>query len=64
MTKQLLIEAFVVGLATLLSSYFFNLKKKTQVFLMGFIIHLLFELFGANVYYCKYGSACTKAKTV
>lgn len=56
--KQLTIEALVVGLITLLASNFFNMKSKTQIFLMGVVIHIVFELSGANAYYCKHGAAC------
>ena len=56
--KQLIIEAIVVGLVTLASSYVFDLTKKKQVFIMGIIIHLCFEFAGANRYYCKHGAAC------
>lgn len=56
--KQLVIEAIVVGLVTLIGSYLFNLRKKLHVFVMGVLIHLCFELVGANRYYCKHGAAC------
>ena len=56
--KQLTIEALVVGLITLLASNFFNMKSKPQIFLMGVVIHIVFELSGANAYYCKHGAAC------
>ena len=56
--KQLMIEALVVGIVTLIGSYVFDLNKKNQVFMMGVLIHLCFELVGANTYYCKHGAAC------
>ena len=56
--KQLTIEALVVGLITLIASNFFNMKSKAQIFLMGVVIHIVFELSGANAYYCKHGAAC------
>ena len=56
--KQLTIEALVVGLITLLASHFFNMKSKLQIFIMGVVIHIVFELSGANAYYCKHGAAC------
>jgi hypothetical protein len=31
-----------------------------NLFLVGFIAHLLFEFAGANQWYCKHGYACTK----
>ena len=56
--KQLTVEAIVVGFVTLIGSYVFDLRKKLHVFMMGVLIHLCFELVGANRYYCKHGAAC------
>uniref|UniRef100_A0A6C0F749 Uncharacterized protein n=1 Tax=viral metagenome TaxID=1070528 RepID=A0A6C0F749_9ZZZZ len=60
---SLIIEAVVVGVVMSLLYYGFNhlLPKKQPmklVFIVGFIGHLLFELMGANKWYCKHGTAC------
>jgi hypothetical protein len=55
---QLIIEAIVVGFVTLIASYGFDTSKKTNLFLMGVLIHLIFEIIGANKVYCKSGYAC------
>jgi hypothetical protein len=58
---KLLIEATVVGLVMLAIHYGLSMMFKNQmliVFLTGFIGHLLFELFGANKWYCTHGKAC------
>ena len=62
--KELVTEAFVVGLVMLV--IFMALKMVTKdvrvtVFLTGVLGHFLFEMFGANKWYCKYGRACQKA---
>ena len=35
--------------------------REISLFLTGFLGHLLFELVGANKWYCKHGSACSKS---
>lgn len=60
---KLLIEATVVGLVMLAIHYGLSMMFKNQmliVFLTGFIGHLLFELFGANKWYCTHGKACSE----
>jgi hypothetical protein len=78
MCNQLILEATIVGLATVLIGVCIQeLLKRTTLkvkceqpcewnkhnireiglFLTGFMIHILFELLGANNWYVKYGSA-------
>ena len=62
--KELVTEALVVGLVMLV--IFMALKMVTKdvrvtVFLTGVLGHFLFELLGANKWYCKYGTACQRA---
>ena len=61
---QLLIEAIVVGIITLviktlidkiMSKYIPNFAL---IILTGFIIHILCEFSGINKWYCKNGYAC------
>jgi hypothetical protein len=52
--KGLAIEALVVGLVMMLLQRFTGLK----IFWVGVVGHLLFELAGANKWYCKKGVAC------
>lgn len=59
--KNLLIEAFLVGIITLLSSFIFNLSKKYNIFMMGFFIHIICDITKLNKYYCKHGYACNNA---
>jgi hypothetical protein len=61
--KEILTEAFIVGLVMLV--IFMALKLVIQdvriaVFMTGVVGHFLFEFFGANKWYCKYGRACQK----
>ena len=58
MNKVFLLEACVVGIVTCIASYFFDTNNKAQCFIMGFLIHFIFEIIGANKYYCKHGNAC------
>lgn len=83
MCQQLIIEATIVGLATvlvgvcvqeLLKRTSLKVKCDTQcdwnknyireigLFLTGFMIHILFEIMGANSWYVKYGSAALSLK--
>jgi hypothetical protein len=78
MCKQLLLEATIVGLATIFVGICIQeLLKKTTLrvkcetpcdwnknyireiglFLTGFMLHILFEILGANSWYVKHGSA-------
>jgi hypothetical protein len=78
MCKQLLLEATIVGLATIFVGICIQeLLKKTTLrvkcdtpcdwnknyireiglFLTGFMLHILFEMLGANSWYVKHGSA-------
>ena len=57
----LAVEATVVGLVMLAIHYGLSMLMNNQllvVFLTGFIGHLLFEIAGANRWYCKHGKAC------
>ena len=74
MKNQLFIEAFVVGIITVIvgtavSYLFFNVRKGKQswkrnygmeiaLFLTGVFIHLICEFTGINKWYCKNGNAC------
>ena len=58
---KLVVEATVVGLVMLAIHYGLSMLLSNQlivVFLTGFIGHLLFEIFGANKWYCTHGKAC------
>ena len=50
----LLFEALVVGLVMMLLQRFTGLK----IFWVGVVGHLLFEVMGANKWYCQKGFAC------
>lgn len=84
MCKQLVIEAAIVGLATILIGVCVQeLLKKTTLkvqcktpcdwnknyireiglFLTGFMLHILFEIMGANSWYVKHGSAALSLKS-
>ena len=61
---KLIVEATVVGIVMLAIHYGISMILKNQllvVFLTGFIGHLLFEIFGANKWYCKHGKACLES---
>ncbi len=60
---RLLVEALVVGIVMLAIHYVLSMfitKPLIVVFLTGFIGHLLFELSGANKWYCTHGKACSE----
>ena len=84
MCKQLLLEATIVGLATVLVGVCIQeLLKRTTLkvkcetpcdwnknyireiglFLTGFMLHILFEMLGANSWYVKHGSAALSLRT-
>lgn len=52
----LLIEALVVGVVMMLLQRFTGLK----IFWVGVVGHLLFEVAGANKWYCQKGFACRR----
>ena len=59
---KLLVEALVVGIVMLAIHYVLSMfitNPLIVVFLTGFIGHLLFELSGANKWYCVHGKACS-----
>lgn len=61
--KELMIEGLVVGsimviLHILMKRYIRN--EKTLLFLIGLLGHFLFEVTGANKWYCKNGYSCKK----
>ena len=41
-----------------LSKYHFWFRVFLGYFITGFVMHLLFEAFGTNKWYCKNGNAC------
>ncbi len=43
-----------------LSKYHFWPQVAFAYFITGVILHLGFEAFGANKWYCKHGTACSK----
>ena len=58
---KLLVEALVVGIVMLAIHYVLSMfipNPLIVVFLTGFVGHLLFELVGANKWYCTHGKAC------
>lgn len=78
MCKQLVVEATIVGLATILigvcvqellkkttlkvncetpCDWNKNYIKEISLFITGFMLHVLFEIMGANSWYVKHGSA-------
>ena len=66
--KQIAIEAFIVGIllvaigmAIAQTPCFIKdpqLRKARDLFLAGVITHVVFEIIGANKWYCKRGAAC------
>lgn len=63
---KLLIEATFVGLSLALFTHIIKiadvLNTKNHflfMFTVGFLIHLVFEFMGLNVWYCKNGVACS-----
>ena len=83
MCKQLIVEATIVGLATILVGVCIQeLLKKTSLkvhcntpcdwnknyireiglFVTGFMLHIAFEIMGANNWYVKNGSAALSLK--
>lgn len=62
---QLLLEAIVVGICTLVfglilgfifmfdNTFLKSVKFITFLFILGFLLHIMFELVGANKKYCK-----------
>lgn len=58
---ELFVEALVVGVVMLALDTGLSTVLKNHmltVFLTGFMGHLLFELIGANKWYCAHGKAC------
>jgi|DEB0MinimDraft_6_1074348.scaffolds.fasta_scaffold02170_5 hypothetical protein len=59
---KLLVEAIVVGLVMVALDQGVSTLVRNRllvVFLTGFMGHLLFELVGANKWYCTHGKACS-----
>ena len=57
---QILVEAFVVGIAMVIIDRFLQCFTgiPKNIFVIGFIGHIFFEVIGANQWYCKNGNAC------
>jgi hypothetical protein len=83
MCQQLIVEAIIVGLASVLvgvcvqelltrttlkvqcetpCDWNKNYIKEISLFLTGFMLHILFEILGANKWYVKNGSAALSMK--
>jgi hypothetical protein len=65
LTKELLIEASVVGVVLLILGKILNNYQITKkyhleatLFLAGSLAHLFFEMVGFNKWYCKNSVAC------
>ena len=56
--RQLIVEAFVVGLVLAVVGSFISMESMTSRFLVGVAIHLGFEALLFNKWYCKRGAAC------
>jgi hypothetical protein len=56
-----LLEVLVVGLITgvLLAAMPDMGNAFVKGFVLGALAHVLFELLGANAWYCKHGAACS-----
>ena len=64
---KLLIEAIFVGLSLAIFTHMIKIADviKTDnhfvfMFIVGFLIHLVFEALGLNKWYCKNGAACSR----
>lgn len=64
---KLLSEAVFVGLSLAVFTYAVKIADvmKTDnhfifMFIIGFLIHLVFEALGLNKWYCKNGAACSR----
>ena len=68
---QLIKEAIVVGIATVIVGYLVykstkkldinqKVKNLLNLFITGLVIHLVCEYSGINKWYCKNGNACQK----
>ena len=59
---QILIEAVLVGIMTIILGVLLRFliinNEILFLFLLGFLIHILCEITGLNLWYCKHGSAC------
>lgn len=65
---SVLIEAIVVGFVIAFILYllqrFDTMKQRNiwvQIFISGFLGHLIFEALGINRWYCRHGAACAAA---
>ena len=63
---KLLIEAFFVGLSLAVFTHIIKIADVVNtknhfvfMFVVGFLLHLVFEVLGMNKWYCKNGSACS-----
>ena len=64
---KLLIEAIFVGISLAIFTHMIKIADviKTDnhfvfMFIVGFLIHLLFEILGLNKRYCEIGAACSR----
>lgn len=57
---NVIVEAGVVGISLLVFAKVLKMFNVTNLFVVGFLIHLVFEILGLNRWYCKYGAACSR----
>ena len=55
---KVIVEAVVVGISLLVFAKALKMLNVTNLFVVGFLIHLVFEILGLNKWYCKHGAAC------
>lgn len=55
---KVIVEAVVVGISLLVFAEGLKMLNVTNLFVVGFLIHLVFEILGLNRWYCKHGAAC------
>lgn len=51
---------FSIKLPSVCKNWNKNMVMEIALFLTGFFTHILFEISGANQWYCKNGAACVK----
>lgn len=52
--SKLYVEAIVVGLSSMIVGPLLKIKNTTVMFfVLGFVLHLIYEFLGINRWYCK-----------